>query len=170
MPEHAKTRYERIKQRWMEFWGLVFFLGVLINFTEIICRTVFHFSLDIMYDLPVWLTIWAVMMLAGPILLEGEHVSVDMVRDAVHGKPRKFIEIVNCLATIAFGVVVTWGGIIFISQCWRFNMKIIRCVPVPRWLVEMCIPLGMAVFTVYALIQLGRVLRTNYDGKPGNDD
>lgn len=35
MPEHAKTRYERIKQRWMEFWGLVFFLGVLINFTEI---------------------------------------------------------------------------------------------------------------------------------------
>ena len=72
MSDHTTTRYERIKQRWMEFWGLVFFLGVLINFAEIICRTVFHFSIDLMYDLPIWLTIWAVMMLAGPILLDGE--------------------------------------------------------------------------------------------------
>ena len=104
------------------------------------------------------------------ILLDGEHVSVDMVRDAVHGKPRKCIEIINCLATIAFGAVVTWSGYIFISQCYRFNMKIIRCIPVPRWMVEICIPLGMAVFTLYALIQLGRVLRTNYDKKPENGD
>ena len=65
---------------------------------------------------------------------------------------------------------MTWSGYIFISQCYRFNMKIIRCIPVPRWMVEICIPLGMAVFTLYALIQLGRVLRTNYDKKPDNGD
>ena len=60
-----------------------------------------------MYDLPVWLTIWAVMMLAGPILLENEHVSVDMIRDNIHGYPRKLLEIINCLATISFGFIVT---------------------------------------------------------------
>ena len=55
----------KLKRRWIEFWGLVFFAGILINFAEIVCRTLFHFSIDLMYDLPVWLTIWAVMMVAG---------------------------------------------------------------------------------------------------------
>ena len=57
----------RLKRRWLEFWGLVFFAGICINFAEIICRTLFHFSIDLMYDLPVWLTIWAVMMVAGNV-------------------------------------------------------------------------------------------------------
>lgn len=165
MCQRSNSLYTRIKQRWMEFWGLVFFLGVLINFSEIICRTVFHFSIDLMYDLPVWLTIWAVMMLAGPILLENEHVSVDMIRDNIHGYPRKLLEIINCLATISFGFIVTWSGCIFISQCYRFNMKIIRCISIPRCIVEACIPLGMAVFTIYAFIQLWNVFRKDYSKK-----
>ena len=55
----------RLKRRWVELWGIVFFIGVGINFAEVICRSVFHFSIDLMYDIPIWLTIWSVMMLAG---------------------------------------------------------------------------------------------------------
>ena len=88
-----KTIIKKIKNYWYKFWALVFFLGVSINFTEIVCRTVFNFSVDLMYDLPVWLTIWSVMMLAGPILPDGEHVSVDMVRDRLSGTPKKILEI-----------------------------------------------------------------------------
>lgn len=169
MPARLTACHDRLVQRWMQFWGLVFFLGILINFTEIICRTFFHFSIDLMYDLPVWLTIWAVMMLAGPILLTEEHVSVDMVRTAVHGRMRKCIEIINCLAVIVFGAIVTYSGCLFIGQCYRLNMKIIRCVPVPRWIVELCIPIGMAIFTLYGVVLLCRVLRTSYARKTGGD-
>ena len=152
----------RLKRRWIELWGIVFFIGVGINFAEIICRSVFHFSIDLMYDIPIWLTIWSVMMLAGPILPDGDHVSVDMVRDHLHGFPRKVCEIINCLATIAFGAVITWGGVVFTSQCYEFNMNIIRCISVPRWLVESCVPIGMFLFTIFAVYQLVTVVRTNY--------
>ena len=152
----------RLKRRWIELWGIVFFIGVGINFAEIICRSVFHFSIDLMYDIPIWLTIWSVMMLAGPILPDGDHVSVDMVRDHLHGFPRKVCEIINCLATIAFGAVITWGGVVFTLQCYEFNMNIIRCISVPRWLVESCVPIGMFLFTIFAVYQLVTVVRTNY--------
>lgn len=155
--------FSRLKRRWTELWGLVFFFGVIINFVEIICRTFFHFSLDLMYEVPIWLTIWAVMMLAGPILPDGDHVSVDMVRDHLYGIPRKVCEIINCIATIAFGVIITWGGGVFILQCYDFNMNIVRCISVPRWIVESCVPIGMFLFTVFAVYQLVVVLRTKYD-------
>lgn len=170
MPGHTRNVIMRIQRRWMQFWGLVFFLGILINFTEIVCRTFFHFSIDLMYDLPIWLTIWAVMMLAGPILMTEEHVSVDMIRTAVHGRLRKGIEIVNCLAVIFFGAIVTYSGYVFISQCIKLHMKIIRCVSVPRWIVETCIPVGMAIFTLYGIALLVRVLRTSYTKTSPQDE
>lgn len=88
MSQHSHAG-AKLKRRWIEFWGLVFFAGILVNFAEIVCRTLFHFSIDLMYDLPVWLTIWAVMMVAGPILPDGDHVSVDMLRNALPGPPAR---------------------------------------------------------------------------------
>ena len=50
----------------------------------------------------------------------------------------------------------------FTLQCYEFNMNIIRCISVPRWLVESCIPIGMFLFTIFAVYQLVTVVRTNY--------
>ena len=58
-----------------------------------------------MYDLPVWLTIWAVMMVAGPILPDGDHVSVDMLRNALPGPARKACDIIIASPPSRVGVV-----------------------------------------------------------------
>lgn len=163
--DNNKTFFAKLKNFWYKFWALVFFLGVSINFIEIVCRTVFNFSVDLMYDLPVWLTIWSVMMLAGPILPEGEHVSVDMIRDKLTGVPRKILESVNLLICIAFGAIITYGGYLVTSQYYKFNMNIIRIVSVPRWLVESCIPIGMFMFTLFAVIHLFNVIKGKTEQK-----
>ena len=41
-------------------------------------------------------------------------------------------------------------------------MNIIRCISVPRWLVECCVPIGMFMFTLFAVYQLIVVVRTRY--------
>lgn len=163
-----KFSIRKIKDYWYKFWALVFFAGVSINFIEIACRSVFNFSVDLMYDLPVWLTIWAVMMLAGPILPDGDHVSVDMIRDKLSGKPRKILESINLIICILFGIIITYGGYLVTSQYYKFNMNIIRIVSIPRWLVECCIPLGMALFTVFAVIHLFNVIRGKNEQKQDN--
>ena len=158
----SRSFLPRAKKLWFSLWGLVFFLGVSINFAEIVCRAVFNFSVDLMYDLPVWLTIWSVMMLAGPILPDGDHVSIDLVRAYTKGAPRKICECINCLATIAFGVVIAWGGILYIERCYSYGMKIVRVISVPRWIVEGCVPIGMILFTVFAIYHFIIVLKTSY--------
>ncbi len=157
-----KNLRQKFKDIWIKFWGIIFFIGVSINFLEIVCRTLFHFSWDIMYDLPVWLTIWSVMMLAGPILPDGDHVSVDMIRDNLHGTARKILECFNLLVCIIFGLIITYGGYLVVMQYYKFNMNIIRVISVPRFLVESCIPIGMGLFTIFAIIHIFRVLRTDY--------
>ena len=158
-----KARWTKLKEYYIKFWGLVFFVGVSINFLEIICRTVFSFSWDLMYDLPVWLTIWSVMMLAGPILPDGDHVSVDMLRDILYGPLRKIVELINMLVCIIFGAIISYGGIIVVWQYYQFEMNIIRIISVPRWLVEVCVPLGMVLFTLFAVYQFFVIFKTKYE-------
>ncbi len=161
----GKDVHAWIKDFWPKIWGIVFFIGISVNFFEIILRAGFNMSVDIMFDLPIWLTIWSVMMMAGPILPEGEHVSVDAARDHLYGWPRKVCEIINCIATIIFGIVITWGGVVFTKQIYDFDMVVVRVINVPRWIVESCIPLGMGIFTAFAIYQLMVVLKTDYSKK-----
>lgn len=55
------------------------------------------------------------------------------------------------------------------SQYYKFNMNIIRIVSVPRWLVESCIPIGMALFTVFAVIRFFNVIREKDTQKQENE-
>lgn len=165
----SQSTLSKLKLFWLRFWGIIFFIGVTINFAEIICREFLNFSVDLMYDLPIWFTIWPVMMLAGPILPDGDHVSVGMIRDKLTGFPRKLCDLANCIMCIIFGAIVSTAGVLMISQYYDYNMMIIRSIPMPRWIVEMCIPLGMIMFTFFACVQLLIILRTKYTNTEHND-
>lgn len=91
------------------------------------------------------------MLLGGVILPEGQHISIDFVRDALHGKPRKILEIANALLTLVFAVVVGWGGVMYVMHLYNVNAKFTRSIPIPRWIVELCVPIGMTIFAVAAL-------------------
>ena len=141
---------------WIAFWSLVFFLGVLVNFLEIILRFFFHFSLDLLYDIPVWCTVWATLLVSGPLLLDGEHVSIDIMESLLKGRAKKGLYLVNALLVLAFGVVFTWGGLAFVSQLYDFGTAYTRSVSIPAWMVEACVPLGLFIFTCCALYDLYR--------------
>ncbi len=153
---------ERLKNNWIKFWGIVFFIGVVINFTEIISRTFFNYSVDLMYDFPVWFTVWSVMMVAGPILPDGDHVSVDMIQMHLKGKARKITDLINATACIIFSTIITWGGYLYIKQTIEFKMNFIRAISIPRWTIEICVPLGMLIFTIFAIYNFIKICRTNY--------
>jgi TRAP-type C4-dicarboxylate transport system permease small subunit len=37
-----------------------------------------------------------------------------------------------------------------------------RQIPIPMWLVELCVPIGMGIFTIYAAIELIKAVRTRW--------
>lgn len=141
---------------WIVFWSVVFFLGVLVNFCEIILRLFFNFSLDLFYDIPVWCTVWATLLVSGPLLLDGEHVSIDALESLLKGKVKKAFSILNALIVLVFGMVFTYGGVLFVSELYRFGTAYTRSVSIPSWMIETCVPLGLFIFTCCAFYDLYR--------------
>lgn len=147
---------------WIVFWSIVFFFGVFVNFLEIILRFFFQYSLDLFYDIPVWCTVWATLLVSGPILLEGGHVSIDALPSLLKGGLKKALCILNAVIVLVFGLVFTYGGILFVAELFRFNTAYTRSVSVPSWLVEACVPLGLFIFTCCAVCDLYRkIFRKN---------
>lgn len=136
-------------------------VAVAISFSEIIMRVFFNVSYDIVIDLSVWITVWASLLIGGPILLENGHISVDMIRDRLSGKARLCVEIFNAFACMVFGVILLFGGTLFVFQLFEKKAVFPRYIPVPMWIVELCVPLGMLLFTVFSIALMVKVI-TNH--------
>jgi TRAP-type C4-dicarboxylate transport system permease small subunit len=158
----AKKKLTGIKTYYERLCGLLLFLAVCISFSEIIARVVFKTSIDLFFDFSVWITVWAFLLIAGPILPEGGHISIDFVRMKFSGWPRRVLEILLALITLAYGALITWGSILFIQQLYQRQSIFPRYVAIPKWIVELCVPIGMAIFTVYAFIEVVKAIRKRW--------
>lgn len=142
--------------------GLLLYLAVLIGLGEIVARVFFHTTYDFVIDLSVWITVWSMLLIGGPLLAENGHVSIDFLRAKLRGKPRLALEVFNASATLLYGGAVTIGGALLVRQLYLRDAVFPRYFPIPKWLVELCVPLGMVLFTIYAAIELIRIVRRHY--------
>jgi len=152
----------RIKTVYEGFCGLLLFLAVAISMSEIVARVVFKTSIDLLFDFSVWITVWAFLLIAGPLLPEGGHISIDFIRMKFSGRFRKLLEICLALITLAYGVLITWGAIQFLQQLYVRQSIFPRYIAIPKWIVELCVPVGMFIFTVYAVIGLVKAIRAKW--------
>lgn len=162
MEKPEETSFEKAKRIWVTLFSFVFFAAVSVNFIEIIMRVVFNASVDLLYDIPAWFNTWAMLLVSGVILIDNEHLSIDAIRSKITGKKAKVLDAVNNLLTIIFGGVVTYSGIVFVKQQFTFGTVYTRIITIPSWIVELCVPLGMGLFTVFAVIKFIRDIRRTY--------
>lgn len=142
--------------------GIILFMAVTISMAEIVMRVVFKMSFDLLFDLPVWLTVWALLLVTGFLLPEGGHVSIDFIRGKFSGWMRWLLEVFLALITLAYGVLITWGSILFLQQLYQRGSIFPRYIPVPKWIVELCVPIGMGIFTLFALREFYRAIRKKW--------
>ena len=98
----TKKTTARIKKYYEGLCGMLLFVAVSISFAEIIARVVFKTSIDLFFDFSVWITAWAFMFIAGPILPEGVHISIDFIRIKFSGGLRKVLEVSLALITLIY--------------------------------------------------------------------
>lgn len=150
---------DKIIKLWVILWSFVFFIGVFVNFIEIVLRFFFSYSWDLLYDIPVWCTVWATLLISGPILLSGEHVSIDALTTLIKGPFKKVISLFNAVIVLFFGIIFTYGGYLFVMQLYNFNTAYTRSISIPSWIIEACVPLGLFIFTLCAAIDLIRKIK-----------
>ncbi len=143
-----------IRKAFEVFCGLLLLIAVLINAVEIPLRIFMGFSFDLLFDLPIWITIWAALLISGLLLPDDEHISIDFVRNKFNGFPRKILEIILSLITLGFGLFVTYGSIQYVQTLFTREMVFPRIILIPQWIVQLCVPLGMGIFSFFALKNL----------------
>ena len=56
-------------------------------------------------------------------------------------------------------LLITYSAILFITQLYRRGSVFPLQIPVPIWLVELCVPIGMGIFSIFALFGLIKAIR-----------
>ena len=157
----APTKSKSFWRHYEAFCGVLLLLAVAISLGEIVGRVVFSTTYDFIIDLSVWITIWAMLLMGGPLLAERGHVSIDFFHSKLRGKSRTGLELFNALATLIYGIAVTVGGVLIVKQLYLRAATFPRYFAIPKWIVELCIPIGMGIFTFFAIIEVWRILRRN---------
>jgi len=159
---HGTGRFTEIKKNYEIFCGLLLFLAVSISMAEIVARVFFKTSIDLFFDFSVWITVWALLLIAGPLLPEGGHISIDFLRIKLSGWSRWLLEVVLALITLFYSALITLGSIHFIYQLYSRKSLWPRYIAIPKWLTELCVPIGMFIFTVYAVIEVIKAIRKRW--------
>lgn len=141
----------KIEKLYMMFSAASLGVAVSITMYEIVSRWLFQTSYDFLISLPIWITIWAALLAAGPTLKEGGHVAVKFVRNKLRGKLQLSIDVFKHLAVTVYGVLITWGSILMIRNYYAEGVAFSRYFRFPVYLVELSVPIGMLLFTIYAI-------------------
>ena len=145
--------------------GLTYFCLVLLGMSVsllvvvIFLRAACGIGYDFLTDMVVWLTIWSTMLYIGPLYGQGEHVSVSFILRKLRGKIKMGFEVFNDLVALFYVGTVTIGGCIAMYVFYTTNQNYARYIPIPVWIVQLCIPVGFGLFLIYLLTDLWRVLR-----------
>lgn len=157
--EEKHSTLKRIGRVFEVFCGYLLLLAITVSLVEIVARVVFKTSFDLFFSFTVWISIWSLLLATGLLLLSGGHLSIDFLRHRLKGGPRRLLEIVLALITLGYGIFITWGSILFIGQLYQRKSVFPTYVAIPKWLVELCVPIGMGLFTVFAAVVLIRAIR-----------
>ena len=99
------------------------------------------------------------LLISGPLLAEEGHVSIEFILSKLKGRSRVLLELFNVTATLVYGAAVTWGGVLLVYSLHDREAVFPRYFPIPKWLVELCVPLGMALFTLFAIMKFFQTLK-----------
>lgn len=134
-------------------------LSVSLLMAVIVLRGIFGISYDFLVDATVWLTLWSLLLLSGPLFGEGGHIAIGALLERIPGKFRLAVEFFNTLCTLIFVAVVTYGGCRLIHFLFINEHVYARYISIPMWMVQICVPIALFLFTIYAVAELYKIIQ-----------
>ena len=156
------NKLTRIKVAFESFCGYLLLLAVGVSLAEIVSRVVFKVSLDLFFSFTVWISVWSLLLITGLLLPEGGHLSIDFIRNKLSGRSRWLLELILALITLGYGIFITYGSILLVKSLYQRKAVFPNYISIPQWMVELCVPIGMFIFTIYAVIGLFKVFRQKW--------
>jgi TRAP-type C4-dicarboxylate transport system permease small subunit len=92
-------------------------------------------------------------------LKAGAHIRVGLAIGRLPGRARQVVEAWCCLSGAAISGYFAAYTLFLVLESWEFNDRAIGMVPVPLWIPQASVALGLIVLTIALLDELVTVLR-----------
>jgi TRAP-type C4-dicarboxylate transport system permease small subunit len=105
-------------------------------------------------ELVGYLLVAMVMLAAGDALLEGEHISVDIITERLSGRGKRITLMIGLGAVIVVGVLILLQGVGMVSFARMVGLRSNGDLATPMWMPQLFIPLGGALLAAAGLAAL----------------
>ena len=120
----------------------------------------FGFLLRAADDITSWLTAASAFFALGHTFRHGELVRVGLLLERLAPRGRRLAELAALGVTALFVGYMTWAVARFVYESWKFKEVAQGLIPVPIWIPQLSLVLGVLIFLIAVLDELATVLRS----------
>ncbi|MBW1799140.1 MAG: TRAP transporter small permease [Deltaproteobacteria bacterium] len=146
------TLHGKFKQIVLLTNGVLLFLGILVNFADIICRNLLDTSLPWAHKVTVWLVILACYLAIGPQLKDVTHIRVEFVYEKFKGVPKNVIDLISNICILAFSIIAIISGIFLVMHAYSGEFtETMGSWHFPIWVTYfVCFCIGVFIMVIYS--------------------
>ena len=117
---------------------------VVVVFAQVLTRYVFHSPLAWSEELARYIFIWLIWLGTSISMKSKEHIRMDMLSNALHGKAKVGLDLFSNILMLAFCVfLVIYGWTLVSSMMTRGNLSV--ALRLPMWIVYLSLPLSQLI-------------------------
>ena len=126
----------------------LFVIMVIIIFTQVVARYVFHNSLSWSEELARFIFVWIVFLGSSYVLGHGAHANLDLVLSRLPEKMRLVLEKVNTILLFGFSFIIAKYGYDFIKLGNNQNSSALQ---IPMNIIYTIIPISGTLLMLYCV-------------------
>lgn len=120
-------------------------------------------------ELVGYLLVAMVMLAAADALLEGEHISVDILTERLGPRGKRVTLIVGLVASAATGLLILLEGLGMVSFARMVGLRSNGYLATPMWVPQALVPIGGALLVAASLAALWRAWRGDGEALPTHE-
>lgn len=138
--------------------GMVAFILVVQTYS-VVMRYAFARAPSWAEELSSYALVGVVMLTLGRVLRRRGHLRINVVRNALSPRARRWLDVATTSASIAYVVALIWGGSRLALDAWQVDLRSESSLQAPLWLPYLIVPLGAIVLLASMLGALVALLK-----------
>lgn len=130
----------------LAFTSALFLIMVILVFSQVIFRYVFHNSLSWSEEISRYLLVWIIFLSAGYVLGQNAHIYLDVLFNRFPRKLRGVLHKVNSVLLLCYAFIMTYYGFELMMIGTRQKSS---AVEIPMVLVYIALPIGGLLLMFY---------------------
>lgn len=151
------------------FIAVVLAAMTLLTFLQVILRYVFNSGLIWAQEATTYLFAWMVLIGASYVLRVGAHIGVDTFVKTLPTRGQRAIGILAALLCLLYAGLLLKGGYDYVARLHLMGVDA-EDIPVERWILMLCVPLGFALLFLRLAQAAWRILRGAEAALPVGDE